>query len=302
MDNNVDLQSRILNAIEHHMVGQIGDFEIVSKGLNLIFRLSLDSCPIFIRLTPSHFKSESDLRNEIQCLQNLERAVLPVCGCPDLDIDLVFGPILIDLIIYHGLITRAVEGQIRDTTPTNSRIFARCLAKIHRAFGSKTTDFPRPLDVHNVDEFSQTGFADVAGQLLNMAHRFADDIPNECWMGICHGDAWIGNAVFRNEEAILIDFEHQHFGPTSYDVATYVWHCLEPENEVKRASLRAFIDKYKRHSGIPFSEAELKYQILKKELNNLAFLDKFHDFDQNVANDIITRATQTLDWVQQESI
>ena len=135
-----------------------------------------------------------------------------------------------------------------------------------------------------------------------MAHRFVEDIPNDCWMSICHGDAWIGNAVFRNEEAILIDFEHQHFGRTSYDAETYVRHCLEPENEVKRATLRAFFDEYKRHSGIPFSEAELKYQILKKELNNLAFLDKFHYFDQNVANDIIARAIQTLDWVQQESI
>ena len=41
MNNNLDLQSCLLNAIEHDMVGQIDDFEIVSKGLNLIFVFSL---------------------------------------------------------------------------------------------------------------------------------------------------------------------------------------------------------------------------------------------------------------------
>lgn len=86
---------------------------------------------------------------------------------------------------------------------------------------------------------------------------------------LCHGDPNPGNVIFRDNEAIIIDWNNSSTGNPEADLAEYiimVRYAILPSdfpiqakdglNKTRESSIRIFMDEYERLSGIGYAEVE----------------------------------------------
>jgi len=286
--------------ITRHLGGNITRCDLVSDGINKIFEYSGELGQFYVRMVPETYRSFSDLEDELSIMHKLSVVGLPVCGVPRLKVPLVFGPISCESGNYNGLITSAVFGRQLGLTIAENEALARSLAKIHCVDHALTVNCSRKPINPSGQGPKRSAFREVA----TLIHEWADELkkavrdPN---VGFCHGDAWHGNAIFDGSEAILIDFEHHHIGPTSFDVATQVWWLNTACGDHGRDQICTFLEEYSKCCGNRISDAELRFQILRKELLNLHHLDWF-ELAPDIEAEITAQAYCTLQWVKQPKL
>lgn len=91
--------------------------------------------------------------------------------------------------------------------------------------------------------------------------------------GLCHGDAWIGNARFQNGKTMFFDFDDFGHGPFVLDLSTAVWHFAHEESEQNTAMTKALIAGYQKVRPLSASELEaLPLLVRLDEVRSLLFL------------------------------
>ncbi|TWB26720.1 phosphotransferase family enzyme [Nitrospirillum viridazoti] len=100
-----------------------------------------------------------------------------------------------------------------------------------------------------------------------------EDRDGECLIGICHGDAWLGNAKWSDGRAVLFDFEYARVGPVVYDIASFIWSLQEVrDNDLQLALFKNFVQGYRSVYDVSFDEGALKANVLRREIHNIEFL------------------------------
>lgn len=271
---------------------------LVSGGINKIFRCSGGVVDLFVRMVPTSYRSVDELNQEMRVIRELSDAGLPVCGLPDLDVDLVFGPVKACDQEFHGLVMNGVGGRKLSPIIADNAALAASLAKLHTGFCT-TKSKPSNTRKNTLEStLAKPALEHMAAYVRELKAEVSLQVGSER-IGFCHGDAWHGNAIECKDEAILIDFEHHHFGPVSFDIATQLWWLRNSGLDKHQTCANAFISAYSARSGIVFSEVELRHQILVKELRNLKWLDTFTDLGEGVEDEAVARSQSIVQWVQQ---
>jgi len=143
-------------------------------------------------------------------------------------------------------------------------------------------------------------FTVIADQVRAQAGRLLDAAP-ETVVGRCHGDAWLGNALYDGGRAVLFDFEHQHLGPQSYDLACFLWWGTSGLGAAFEPVIRAFLETYWRNLPHRFSVDDMRFQILRRALNNLAYLGTEVTLSNDLVAEVALRAQKTIAWVAQRT-
>ena len=286
--------------ITSHLGGNSTRCDLVSNGINKIFEYSGDAGQFFVRMVPETYRSFSDLEDELSVMHKLSVVGLPVCGVPQLKVPLVFGPISSESDNYNGLITLAVSGRQLGLTIADNEALARSLAKVHCVDRALILDCSRKPENPSHQGLERSRFRKVVALISELIDEFRKDVRSPS-VGLCHGDAWHGNAIFDGGEAILIDFEHHHVGPTSFDVATQIWWLKAVGGDRSRDLVCAFLEEYSKCCGSRISDAELRFQILRKELLNLHYLD-WLELAPDLEEETMVRAHRTLQWVKQPKL
>lgn len=116
-------------------------------------------------------------------------------------------------------------------------------------------------------------------------------------IGICHGDAWLGNAIMRDGTAVLFDFEFTKVGALAYDIATFIWALRAEESEEKERIFNSFVEGYRGERDRGFRQDELKRSLLQKEINNIEFLGENVTMSREVGLATARFARETIDFV-----
>ncbi|KAA3442101.1 hypothetical protein C7I87_32175 [Mesorhizobium sp. SARCC-RB16n] len=269
--------------------------ELVSDGVNKILRLSVHDEDVFMRLSPTELHSRSDLCRETALVQDLHASDVPCCEIVEIGGRPVLGPVDIDGIEYHALLTRTITGRPAEPCTAHAAAFGKSLAKLHRAniatpekrSGSKSVRLIKPIFQPVIDELSKA----IDGIDLG---------TQDPSTGICHGDARIGNSIILDGTAILFDFEFAGMNDLASDIATFLW-CLLAEPNVDAASTyRSFVGSYRSEYNIVFTQNELKRAYLNKEINNLYFLSAFIRTDRATTLAAINYARDTISFVMSD--
>ena len=73
--------------------------------------------------------------------------------------------------------------------------------------------------------------------MLDAALAFVEE---KCPASLVHGDARLGNALFRNGECTIVDWECAQNGTPLFDMLYCVWLCLDQSTDDERE----FIDRH----------------------------------------------------------
>lgn len=176
------------------------------------------------------------------------------------------------------------------------RIYGRALAQLHNITGEENSLFRRKLDLTAL-------FAEIRSVVLDFVQKdsrlyaalkpVCEEISkqvealeiSDCRTCFCHGDAHGGNAAFEGQEVVFFDWDYSGFGFAVYDLAAFLWMCLQRKN---KTLWDRFVSGYQEIC--PISEEEKYFcrylsiyrelwimylYILNKDKTGTAILDSF---------------------------
>ncbi|MBX4911925.1 MULTISPECIES: phosphotransferase [Rhizobium] len=265
--------------------------QMVTDGVNKNLRAMVDHQDVFFRFSPASLHSKSDLEAEAAALKKLYSMGVPCCEIVEVDGRQIWGPVKVNEVEYNALVNRAIVGSSLAPVPSDAKAFGRSLGQLHQV----SADLPIPRNVSTrkkrVDPVLQT----VLHDLTELANTF--EVNPEAEVGICHGDAWLGNAIMRENTAVLFDFEFMKFEALAYDIATFIWALRADNNEEEDQTFRSFVRGYREECNKEFSEGELKNGLLRKEINNIEFLCENVAMSREVKVATARFARDTIDFV-----
>ncbi|MGM0884995.1 MAG: aminoglycoside phosphotransferase family protein [Bacillota bacterium] len=174
----------------------------------------------------------------------------------------IYGESILKRFVYRATEHSMIEQTINvaddyiDTKPT-----ARLLYQIH---SHSVTNMPSQRESIKNDI--------LRSQYLNEDEKEAvitqlDLLPMK--NKLCHGDPNPGNIIFRDNEAVIIDWNNASIGNPEADLAEYIimvrYAILPPDfpqcandvlNESRESSIQMFMDEYERLSGIGYADVE----------------------------------------------
>ena len=144
----------------------------------------------------------------------------------------------------HACLFEDAPGREMLHCPNDVRRFGRALAALHDALSAAAVVPARRIEAgaacHRAASWlrraEQAAIADDAGRAAPMLRgALAEARPG---VGLCHGDARLGNALLDGERVTFLDFEDCATGPLALDLATMaVWLRLEAGAEALWAAL-----------------------------------------------------------------
>lgn len=264
---------------------------MVTDGVNKNLRATVDHQDVFFRFSPASLHSKIDLETEAAALKNLYSMGVPCCEIVEIDGRQILGPVKINEVEYNALANRAIVGSSLAPVPSDARAFGRSLSQLHQV----SADLPIPRNVSDRAKRIDPVLQAVFNELIELASTF--DVNLEAEIGICHGDAWLGNAIMREGTAVLFDFEFMSLGALAYDIATFIWALRAERSEEEDRIFRSFVEGYRSECTKEFSEAELKNGLLRKEINNIEFLCENVTMSREVKVATARFARETIDFV-----
>jgi Ser/Thr protein kinase RdoA (MazF antagonist) len=216
---------------------------------------------------------------------------VPCCERADIDGRSILGPETVNGITYNVLLNRAIPGRALTPTGEDARAFGRSLAQLHRA-AIKAPARTLALDGGGaIDPALQPVFRD----LIDLADRLPDDPAAP--QGLCHGDAWLGNAIAGDGKAVLFDFEFSGHGPLAYDIATFLWALRAERHADEVAIFASFASGYRGEHDAHLSEDALRLNLLRREINNIRFFSGHIPMSREIELAIAKDARETYDFV-----
>lgn len=245
------------------------DIGMITDGVNKNLRIVADDLDLFARFSPSFLHSKSELENEVELLNALNAVSAPCCKPVSAKGQFITGPFRIEGVEYHLFLNETIVGDVLGPQLAGAREFGRSLATLHQAQVKKTlaSRAPRSSTVQVPRNISFV-FQELKQLVAAQNDRNGDGV-----IGICHGDAWLGNAKWSAGRAILFDFEYARVGPVVYDIASFIWAIQGlQDNDLQVAVYRSFVQGYRAVYDVSFDEDALKANVLRREIHNIEFL------------------------------
>ncbi|UQE03616.1 phosphotransferase enzyme family protein [Bradyrhizobium japonicum] len=243
-----------------------GAVRMITDGVNKTLRVVSDQDDVFVRFSPTSLHSHEALISEAALIATLREQDIPCCELVAIDGCSVQGPHIVNGIEYNVLLTQTITGCALAPTAHDARAFGHSLARLHRAPIKGLTRTLTINDGGEIDPIIRPVFEELTGLVQQLS-----DTPSASG-GICHGDAWLGNAINRDGTAVLFDFEFSGHGPLAYDIATFIWALRAEGNEAEALIYARFVEGYRGEYDSPLSEHDLRVNLLRKEINNIRFL------------------------------
>lgn len=242
---------------------------MVTDGVNKNLRVVADDTDLFARFSPSSLHSKDELENEVDLLNALNAAGAPCCEPVRADGRFVLGPFNIEGVEYHLFLNKTIVGDVLGPHLADARAFGRSLATIHQTSVNKfNASAVSRGPIVQVPRVISPVFQELKRLVAAQDHRNGDG-P----IGICHGDAWLGNAKWSEGRALLFDFEYARIGPVAYDIATFIW-ALQgvQDSDLQAAVYQSFVQGYRSVYDVLFDEEALKTNLLLREIRNIEFM------------------------------
>lgn len=256
------------------------DIAMITDGVNKNFRVVADDLDLFARFSPSSLHTKRELDGEVELLNSLNVVGAPCCKPVSVKGQFVTGPFHIEGVEYHVLLNQTIIGDVLSPQLVDAREFGRSLAAVHQTRVEKrnASEAPRSSTVREPENISSV-FQELKQLLAAQEDRNGDSL-----IGICHGDAWLGNAKWSGGRAILFDFEYARVGPVVYDIASFIWSLQElQDNDLQVAVYKSFVQGYRSVYDVSFDEGGLKANVLRREINNIEFLSTYIAMSGEVA-------------------
>ncbi len=273
-----------------------GDVQMVVDGVNKNLRARSTNDDVFVRFSPVSLHSRYDLESEANTLKKLVSLGVPCCEIVEVDGRQILGPVTVNEVEYNALANRTIVGSPLVPAPVDAKAFGRSLAKVHRA----SVDLPFATKAATREERIHPTLRPIFRELAEQADKIRVD--PEANIGICHGDAWLGNAIMRDGTAVLFDFEFTKVGALAYDIATFIWTLRAEDSEEEDGIFNSFVEGYRGECDREFSQDELKRSLLQKEINNIEFLSENITMSREVKLATARFARDTIDFVMGDEI
>jgi len=267
------------------------DVQMVTDGVNKNLRARSTNDDVFIRFSPASLHSPSDLESEANTLKKLISLDVPCCEIVEVDGRQILGPVTVNEIEFNALVIRTIVGSPLAPVPADAKAFGRSLAQVHRA----SVDLPIVTKPATGEDRIHPTLRPIFRELAEQADRLRVD--PEVNIGICHGDAWLGNAIMRDGTAVVFDFEFTKVGALAYDIATFIWALRAEQSKEKELIFNSFVEGYRGESDRGFRQDELKRSLLQKEINNIEFLCENVTMSREVGLATARLARETIDFV-----
>lgn len=245
----------------------------IANQLNDTYSVITERGPFILRIYKPNWRSESDIRHELDLLLHLHQRNIPV-SIPIARLD---GDLLTELdapegIRYAVLFTFA-EGTGK-VTVESSRLYGRSVAHMHLAAENYVPRYSRfNLDAHHllaepmqrILPFLQHR-PDEARRLTDAAKRLQarlDSLPEDTsdW-GVCHGDLHGWNVFYSGDNNLThFDFDCCGMGWRAYDLAVFQW-CRVDHRDPEKAGFQdecwdSFIQAYQEVRPLQEIDVEL---------------------------------------------
>lgn len=267
-----------------------GTVRMITDGVNKTLRVVSDHDDAFVRFSPTSLHSRKALINEAALIATLREQDIPCCELVAIDGCSVHGPHIVNGLEYNVLLTHTIAGSVLASTAHDARAFGHSLARLHRTPIKGPTRMLAISGEGEIDPMIRPVFEELTGLVQQLS-----DTPSAS-DGICHGDAWLGNAINRDGTAVLFDFEFFGHGPLAYDIATFIWALRAEGNEAEALIYASFLEGYRGEYDLPLSEHDLRVNLLRKEINNIRFLCQNITMSHEVKVATAKFARDTLDF------
>lgn len=193
----------------------------------------------------------------------------------------------------------SVEGDKIDATPDGMRRFGEAIASLHAAMPARIAGKTRVLNPAEICRDALEALSDVPG-----SHPAREMIAGHCLPalaacradaiveGLCHGDAWTGNARLRGGRVAFFDFEDCAGGPLILDVGTALWHAADGDDG---SLARALLEGYERVRPLtPDERATVPLFVKLAEIRSLRFLARYCLLTEEAWAEAFRRAESVL--------
>lgn len=268
---------------------------VIVNGVNKALRVKTDEIDVFARFSPTNLHSRQDMEKEAEFLDRLAQAEAPSCRLYRHKNQPVCGPFVVGGTQYHLLFSETIHGREMIRTASDTKAFGQALGMIHALpLGRAKYGGHQFADISTSPAPSR--FHDILKELGDLAEAIRPTQTKR--LGLCHGDAWLGNALKYEGEAVLFDFEFSHIGDMSYDVANFIWALRSEELSNQLELFGSFVEGYRQSFNVKYSSSELRKNIVQKEINNLVFLSDHVALSPEVTAASERFAKSTIEFVQ----
>lgn len=275
------------------------DIELVMAGVNRNYHCQTKQNDFFVRYSPLELHHLEQIQFESSVLRRARDLGLPVCHEFPVAGRTIYGPYHIDGTYYHAFLTQTVYGDSLECKGQDVEIFAKALAKFHTM---PIDGLSPPQDEWAVirDYLNRGSFSSISNKIKAMEDALTFQPPGSNM--IIHGDAWIGNALMTNDEAVLFDLEYTRIGPAEYDIATFLWALKAEQPHLLENIFCRFLKGYRCVRDWTFDPELINRYLLEKELRNLYFMSRFIKLTPEIAKQVAIYAEETIQFVEDNQI
>ncbi len=258
-------------AIIQHLVAEYGlreplQCEFLARGLNDTYRVRARDASYAFRVYRAGWRTESEIKFEIDYLLHLERARIPV-SVPVQKLDGGYhSPFDQPEGRRHAVLFNYAEGKQQvEHDEAQARMFGLASARVHTASDDFTSANQRfQIDIaHLIDkplaallptiENRPDDHSYIVELAAKTRRRLAAVVP-ELNFGLCHGDLHGANAAFdKANNVVMFDFDCGGAGWRSYDIAVYRW-SAELRNKAK--NWEPFLEGYRSARSLCSADLE----------------------------------------------
>jgi Ser/Thr protein kinase RdoA (MazF antagonist) len=279
--------------------------EVVSRGVNITFRLSADRGKFYLRLYGGRGRGREQIAGEIAALLAFRPADEVYVARPQMQRT---GGYILDC-PYNGeprfaCLFGAAAGREAQNNAGDMRQFGVALAVMHRQMDASLTS-GRPFQPAEVIDEALRHLPQRSVQFSHLCRKIRHiGIMIDASMGghsalrrgLCHGDAWAGNVRISGPKTTFFDFDNCFDGPLIADLVpqiAWLWHAVRPEFPVLA---RILLDAYA--SILPLSDSEvaaIPLMVQLHEICSIAFLAKHCFLEPAIWAECLDRSARMLD-------
>jgi Ser/Thr protein kinase RdoA (MazF antagonist) len=279
----------------------------VNRGVNVTFKLSVESRDFYLRLYRPRGRSPEEIDGEIAALLAFQPAHEVYVAKPQrLREGGYFFSCPYKEETRFACLFAAARGRPASINAADMRQFGVALAVMHGQMNGSVACgrpfVPALLIRETVQHLSQRGsqFRQLCRKIRQTGLAIDANLHEHAALrkGVCHGDAWCGNVHFSGSRTTFFNFDDCFDGPQVADLVpqiAWLWHAARPDFPTLA---RILIDAY--ISILPLSEADIAAippMVQLHEIRSIAALAKYCSLEPAKWAECRERAIRMLeDW------
>ncbi|API56786.1 hypothetical protein BMW22_35830 (plasmid) [Rhizobium leguminosarum] len=271
--------------------------QMVVNGVNKNLRVKSAGRDVHIRFSPTSLHSREDLEAEVAFLAAINTQLDAACDVVVAADNNILGPAIVAGQEYNGLITFTIEGEQLTSSTDDAREFGRSLAIVHRTnVQISQSAGPSPSSPIEVPPLLSSVYNDLISLKSDLKAHITQPV-----IGVCHGDAWLGNAINRNGRAVLFDFEFWTRGPIAYDIGTFAWNLYGQSLANSAGIFASFVEGYKSVYDLKLTTQEILLGAVEREINNIHFMTQHISMSREIKIATAKMARDTIKFATLEN-